>query len=203
MNYKKIYENLIQKGKSRTLDCYKERHHIIPKCLGGNDSNDNLVDLTPEEHYVAHQLLTKIYPDDINLTRAVAMMIPNRPSNKMYGWVRRKFAKALSVAYTGEGNSQYNTKWVMNPLTGEAKKITGEIPDGWISGRTKKVKPISKREISKRKQVKLYTEYHEIYVKNGFDKFVEITGYDKSKANLVQMFSCHVEGFIPQNGKKR
>ena len=24
---------------------YKERHHIIPKCLGGNNTKDNLIDL--------------------------------------------------------------------------------------------------------------------------------------------------------------
>ena len=49
----------------------------------------------------------------------------------------------------------------------------------------------------------LYTEYYNLYVKHGFDDFVKITGYTKSKANLVQMFGRHVDGFVPQNGKKR
>jgi hypothetical protein len=62
MNYKKIYDNLISKGRNRVLNCYVERHHIIPKCMGGTDDEENLVELTPEEHYVAHQLLVKIYP---------------------------------------------------------------------------------------------------------------------------------------------
>jgi hypothetical protein len=203
MNYKKIYVSLINRGKSRSLECYKESHHILPKCLGGTDDESNLVDLTPEEHYVAHQLLTKIYPDNIKLARAVAMMVSNRPTNKMYGWVRRRFANAQSVAYTGEGNSQYGTKWIHNLLTGKAMKTSGEIPDGWELGRIKKIIPVSKRKIIKQEHVKLYTEYYEIYNNYGFDKFVEITGYSKSKPNLVQMFSRHVEGFIPQNGKKR
>lgn len=36
---------------------YKERHHIIPKCIGGTDDKDNLIDLYAQEHYEAHQLL--------------------------------------------------------------------------------------------------------------------------------------------------
>ncbi|XAO17074.1 homing endonuclease [Escherichia phage FL23] len=60
MNYEKIYNSLIDRARNRALTGYKERHHIIPKCLGGSNDASNLVDLTPEEHYVAHQLLVKI-----------------------------------------------------------------------------------------------------------------------------------------------
>ena len=63
MNYITIYNNLIQRASNRLLDGYKERHHIIPRCLGGNNTKENLVDLTPEEHYIAHLLLIKIYPE--------------------------------------------------------------------------------------------------------------------------------------------
>ena len=54
MNYQQIYNNIISRGKSRMLTEYKENHHIIPRCMGGKDDSDNLVDLTPEEHYVCH-----------------------------------------------------------------------------------------------------------------------------------------------------
>lgn len=36
---------------------YKERHHIKPKCMGGKDIEENLIDLYPKEHYEAHRLL--------------------------------------------------------------------------------------------------------------------------------------------------
>ena len=36
---------------------YKERHHIVPKCLGGTNEKDNLIDLYAKEHYEAHRLL--------------------------------------------------------------------------------------------------------------------------------------------------
>ena len=64
-NYYKIYNDLCltRKNENRTkLDnIYYEEHHIIPKCLGGNNSIDNLVLLTPREHFVAHLLLYKHY----------------------------------------------------------------------------------------------------------------------------------------------
>ena len=36
-----------------------EKHHILPRSIGGTDDADNLVKLTPREHFVAHRLLTK------------------------------------------------------------------------------------------------------------------------------------------------
>jgi hypothetical protein len=204
MDYKKIYNALIDRARNRVLDCYKEKHHIIPKCIGGTDDQLNLVDLTPEEHYVAHQLLVKLYPKHVGIARAVAMMISNRPNNKMYGWVRRRFSEAQSVAYSGEGNPQYGTKWIRNTLTNEVKKIKGDIPDGWVAGRSEIISnPPLKQKANKELYKQLYTEYYSIYSKHGFDSFVKITGYNKSKANLVQMFSRHVDNFVPQNGKKR
>jgi len=38
----------------------KERHHIIPKSLGGNNDHENLVVLWYREHYIAHRLLVKM-----------------------------------------------------------------------------------------------------------------------------------------------
>lgn len=63
MNYKKIYESLITKAKYENIldNVYYEKHHIIPKCMGGKDNDENMVALTPRQHYIAHALLFKIY----------------------------------------------------------------------------------------------------------------------------------------------
>jgi hypothetical protein len=60
--YSKYYFNIVSNAKSRTLspETYIERHHIIPKSLGGNNSKDNLVSLTAREHFVCHLLLPKM-----------------------------------------------------------------------------------------------------------------------------------------------
>lgn len=98
MNYKSIYEKLIQRAKERNITTYTESHHIIPRCLGGADDASNLVDLTPEEHFLAHQLLVKIYKDNISLVYAAKMMTVSSPKadrskNKLFGWLRRKNAE--------------------------------------------------------------------------------------------------------------
>lgn len=65
MNYKHHYEKLISTRKDRFLreGEYYEKHHIIPRCIGGMDNKDNLVYLTAREHYIAHWLLIKINPN--------------------------------------------------------------------------------------------------------------------------------------------
>lgn len=58
-----IYKNLCDRGRSRVKNknIYYEKHHIIPKCMNGDNSNDNITLLTAREHYVAHRLLCRVY----------------------------------------------------------------------------------------------------------------------------------------------
>lgn len=37
-----------------------ERHHILPKSFGGTDDSNNIIALTPREHFVCHKLLVKM-----------------------------------------------------------------------------------------------------------------------------------------------
>ena len=95
MNYLKHYNALIERAKNRIIEEYTEKHHIVPRCLGGSDDITNLVNLTPEEHYLAHQLLVKIYPNHGQLAHAANMMCVNRPNNKLYGWIRRRISQNM------------------------------------------------------------------------------------------------------------
>ena len=60
--YTRWYNQLVEQAKVRVLprDVYTEKHHIIPRSLGGDNSVDNLVRLTAREHFVCHWLLTKM-----------------------------------------------------------------------------------------------------------------------------------------------
>lgn len=80
----------MERSFERELEGYSEKHHIIPKCMDGDDKPRNIAILTPEEHYLAHLLLVKIYPDNLGLTYAAHMMGTTRTSNKAYGWLKRK-----------------------------------------------------------------------------------------------------------------
>lgn len=60
--YNNWYTSLIASALNREIDqsVYTEKHHIIPKCMGGPDTPDNLVRLTAKEHFIAHLLLSKM-----------------------------------------------------------------------------------------------------------------------------------------------
>lgn len=207
MDYTKHYNLLIDRAKNRKLECYVEKHHILPRCMGGSDDESNLVALTAREHFIAHLLLAKMYPGNLYLVRAVAVMCigqtERKLTNRWYGKVRELFSVAMSEAQTGELNSQYGTQWICNGHEVRKIKSVEPIPEGWVRGRKLKTPVESKRELNKKRYVELYTGYYKMYTQHGFDKFVEMTGYDKTLPNLVQMFKRHVEEFIPQNGKKR
>ncbi len=104
MNYKKHYEKLINRTILRDICGYTERHHAIPTCLGGTDDPNNLVILTAEEHFIAHQLLVKMYPGNKTLISALSKMCSssskNKRNNKWYGWIRKRYAASVS----GENN---------------------------------------------------------------------------------------------------
>lgn len=138
MDYNKHYNNLIIKAHNRTIKGYTEKHHIIPRCIGGTDDSTNIVELTPEEHYVAHQLLVKIHPNCSKILRAAIMMIPNRPTNKLYGWLKRRFSYAQQQEMLGSKNTQYNTMWISNITEKKNSKIKKDTPilQGWAPGRS-------------------------------------------------------------------
>lgn len=76
MNYAKHYDLLIEKhgSKNKPKTGYYERHHIVPKCLGGNDLKQNLVYLSFKAHLLAHWLLHKSNPKNMKLSHAFFML---------------------------------------------------------------------------------------------------------------------------------
>ena len=74
------YDELIKLCKGREEDVvgvYTEKHHIKPRCLGGDSSSENLVHLTYIEHVIAHILLHYIYLDCRGLALTMSLMIKN------------------------------------------------------------------------------------------------------------------------------
>ena len=100
MNYQAIYIRLIS-TKTKRIG-YVEKHHILPRCLGGTDDKENIVELYPDEHYLAHLLLCKIYPKNQKLLYAAmnmttgSMINNGKRTNKAYGWLRRQYAESMS-----------------------------------------------------------------------------------------------------------
>lgn len=142
LKYENWYNALINKAKSRGLDKtklegYYERHHILPKCLGGNDSEDNYVLLTYREHIIAHKLLAEIYPNNSKLLFAVTRMIVIKEfsikkyfSTKEIEYYRKKAIEELTESNVGRSHTE------------ETKKILREAHIG------KKLSETSRKKIS-------------------------------------------------------
>lgn len=93
MNYQKIHDAIINRARTRTLTGYKERHHIVPRCMGGDNSKSNLVDLTAREHFIVHKLLCEIYPDNKKLAFGVWML------SKVIGPGQQRYHNISSYEY--------------------------------------------------------------------------------------------------------
>lgn len=92
MNYAAHYDRLIARARSRVMEGYRERHHVLPKCMGGGNEPENLVELTAEEHYVAHQLLVKMYPRHGGLAWSALRLAKHAVNHRAYGWLRRRYS---------------------------------------------------------------------------------------------------------------
>ena len=122
MNYQKIYNNIIYGAKSRGLNKksligYYEKHHIVPKCLDGSNDKENLVLLTAREHFIAHMLLCKIYPNNTNIIFSLWAMIHLKSNikkrefkinSRMFQVLKEEFKRINSL--TRRGNKSMSGK---------------------------------------------------------------------------------------------
>lgn len=141
MNYTKHYNLLIERARNRTITGYTETHHVVPKCMGGTNDGYNLVELTPEEHYVAHQLLVKIYPLNRKLIFAASAMTIdlNGRKNKEYGWLKRLRSLVGHSEETKKKISESSKGKKKKPLTEEHKtKLSTIGKNRVISNSTRK-----------------------------------------------------------------
>ena len=110
MNYYKIYLDLVNEARNQKISdsTYVERHHIIPKSLGGTNDAFNLVKFTGRQHYVAHELLVMNYKQKMlngedktpyfKMLRALTAMV-QLPASKDQNGLRKRLFKFNSKLY--------------------------------------------------------------------------------------------------------
>ena len=114
--YKKWYDSIIEIAQSRiTTSGYTETHHILPKCMGGDDSFENLVILTAREHFLCHVLLTKCSLGEskyklifaANMMCQVSRTYQHRYVNaRLYEMIKKEVSKAHSKVLSGRKLSE-------------------------------------------------------------------------------------------------
>jgi len=108
--YFRFYYNIISNAQSRILEGYSEKHHIIPRALGGDDSPDNLVNLTAREHFICHMLLVKMTEGkDYNKMLSAYIIMSGRKiyNSRQYNIFREEYSKMNSQLRSGEGNGMF------------------------------------------------------------------------------------------------
>jgi hypothetical protein len=88
LDYQRIYREFIADRKRKPRpEGYTERHHIVPRSLGGGDEAANLIDLTAEDHFFAHLLLAKVHGG--KQWYALFVMMKGVRRNREEGYLRR------------------------------------------------------------------------------------------------------------------
>lgn len=128
MDYKKIYESIVSNAIARGVPSGQyDRHHIIPRSLGGVDYDSNMVNLTLREHFVCHLLLAKIYGGP--MIRAAFLMSSFRKynSSRQYKKLREEY---INNFMSGDNNPSRRFPW-----TDEEKKLIGDKAKGrkWVN----------------------------------------------------------------------
>ena len=150
--YLKWYISIIENAKNKITKNYTEKHHIVPDCffidkkrksnvkgfLPGNPNLlDNIVKLTPREHFIVHLLLVKMFSQDFILIKSLMYSVymmtfdrtGNRYNNKTYALTKKIYSKALlgnQHAKAGKGIPKSKTENYLNNKNRVNKKATLE-----------------------------------------------------------------------------
>jgi|SRR5882672_2269141 len=210
MNYDKIYDDLIMRARIRELNCpltgYTEDHHILPECLFPEFENlrkypENKAVLSPEEHYLAHQLLVKMnrYKDHKNYNGLVyaAFKITinnpyqNRSKNKLYGWIKRLLSdiRKTGIHAKTRRKNDPNYKKIKCVETGEIFETLG-VAAKRVGGDSNKISKCLKR---KREQASGVTW---IYVDKSTENYLIDSALEIYKEKRTEMKINHKKKMI-------
>lgn len=117
MNYQRIHDEIIERAITRNWSRpinVIELHHILPKCMGGTDSRDNIAALTPREHVLIHVLLYKIHRTGQMAYAVTAMYMGSgaqkRPNSRKIAQARIDAARYYSENHSGENHNWFGKK---------------------------------------------------------------------------------------------
>lgn len=124
------YLSLIEHYKNQLPGCPIENHHIIPKSFGGDNSKNNMLKLSPRQHYIAHLLLAKA-TNSPKMIKALHKMVYSRSgsvsreykiTSRVYEYLRTEHCKVVS-------NYSKNTVVAKQLYTEEIKRIPKKLFD--------------------------------------------------------------------------
>ena len=174
--YRLWHNNIIAKAKNRTLDCYKEKHHILPRSLGGSNDKSNLVELTAREHFIVHMLLCKFTVGEARRSmlyafKAMSYYIKDGRDYKIHSRIASKLREELK--FSDEHKQKMSEKKLgrIIPIQTKLKMSLQHIKNTYLKGHNINFKDGNKHRIiihkgTKTKRVNL--ENIKNYLEKGF-----------------------------------
>lgn len=148
--YYKVYLALIEHCKEMEKigypeGTYTEKHHILPKCMGGTNDKSNLVRMPAREHIMAHILLMFIFPNYYKLAFAACVTLygnknskssreiaVNKFSTKLVAKVKEEANKSRKLEGVSKKVLEFNKTRLGIPLSEEHKKRVSESLKGRV-----------------------------------------------------------------------
>jgi len=137
--YLKICSNILSLSRIKRRGDKLEKHRILPKCMGGTYSSENVVLTTRREHAILHLILHKAFPEDRKLAECASLMNGSKGSKfyKSLEYCQKCEEKSKRIA---ESNRQRRVSWgdkISNSLKGKVKseehreKISSTMKEVW------------------------------------------------------------------------
>jgi len=125
--YEKWYRNIIENAKNRNKKIENgEKHHIVPRSLGGDNSKENIVTLSLREHFVCHKLLVKMHRGKnkhkmlhalfgMSATRGISLpskLYAKAKEAMINGWVKAPMSEAGRISISEQAKARWqDPKW--------------------------------------------------------------------------------------------
>lgn len=177
MTYKSYIEQILcSRGRNGCGNEYFETHHIVPKCMGGDNSKENLIDLYAFEHFEAHRLLCLENPSNKKLAFAWFAMshIKNQHTKERYKCTAQEYeeikklkSELMKSLEHGLHYGCYHTEETKKKMSDTQKKLEHKYWEG------KHLPNEMKKKISDSKKKKVFQ-------------------YDKNK-NFISSYSSRQE----------
>lgn len=170
ITYKEFIDNILKtRGRFACGNVYHETHHIVPKCIGGTNDEENLIDLLGREHFETHRLLALENPENDKLIYAWWNMSHMNKANQRdyeitaeeYEEAKKQFGRLASKnakQYVGTKNPNFGNHKLSgenNPMYGKRGKLSPHYGKQKSEEHKRKIglahKGIKESEDSKRK----------------------------------------------------
>lgn len=134
--YTRWYYAIIESARNNPPEGYTEKHHIIPKCMGGTNEPENLVSLSARQHFICHLLLPKMTNGKHRRDSSFALwsMLYGhsknhqryKPSARIYEISKKKIARAISELHTGKEVSKETREKIRKKALGRSSSKKGK-----------------------------------------------------------------------------